>query len=173
MSSGSGRERARHPGAESSPREGGQDMRQRAAQRPAIRASGDQHGSAQARRRGQEPQPRLSSPTQAPSPNISAMGCWSTSATHRHTTMTSSGRCGRGWGCSTLWSGCIHAWHGIRAPDWPSAWKLHMGLRVRPAAGALCRTPTLETPIPPLLSWGTAATVARGRCVRGVERVGL
>jgi MFS_1 like family len=55
---GSGREHPRHPGAESSPQEGGQDIRQKAAQRPAIRAPGDQHGSAQARHRRQKPRPR-------------------------------------------------------------------------------------------------------------------
>jgi class 3 adenylate cyclase len=43
-------------------------------------------------------------------------------ATRGHTKIMPSGRCGRGWGCSTPWSGCIHAWHGTTAPDWLSEW---------------------------------------------------
>jgi class 3 adenylate cyclase len=35
------------------------------------------------------------------------------------------------------------------------------GLRVRPAAGALYRTPALDIPIPPLLSYGFSASITQ------------
>jgi hypothetical protein len=38
---------------------------------------------------------------------------------------------------------------------------LPTGLRVRPAAGALCRTPALDIPIPPLLSYGFFASITQ------------
>jgi class 3 adenylate cyclase len=36
---------------------------------------------------------------------------------------------------------------------------LRTGLRVRPAACALCRTPAIDIPIPPLLSYGFSASI--------------
>ena len=36
---------------------------------------------------------------------------------------------------------------------------LHTGLRVRPAECAPCRTPAIDIPLPPLLSYGFSASI--------------